>query len=63
MNRKMAQASARIACADLDNIPVYGLKGEKKMNKVGENSFFTHYYAGLQDMVPDTFKDANNNER
>ena len=59
----MAQAVARIACADIKHIPVFSMTGEKKTLELKENAMFTQIKASMGDTLPENLKDPKLNER
>ena len=59
----MAQAVARMGCADLDNIPVYNLKGEKKTIEKKLNAGAEQFLKNMGALIPEKFSDPEKNER
>ena len=62
-DRLVAQASARMTCADLDTIPVCALDGKKETLKLTENPLLLKFMAGIPFIIPESLKDSEQNER
>ena len=59
----MAQAAARIAYADLDNIPVDTMIGERKTVELKDNLAFARFLKAIVETFPEHLKDPKDDER